>query len=328
MVAMADMAIFSTHSFPSYWDSAVASSKPRYLVVDANWADRDLLTFLQAGKRHGATTVFEPVSAAKSARLFPPFLNSSVSTTTTTTTTSFPKSKKGGPLLPGLGLFPHSTLDLATPNQYELAAMYSAAFSNEYFTTTGPASFSGSSSSSGTSNPQGSWFETIDALGIHGGARQRFVQLTSPSLTDAGIPVQSVQLLPYIPTILTKLGPDGVLLTQLLHKSDPRLADPNEAPYILSRNDTDHPHVGGVYMRLFPPVEQVPTDEIKSVNGVGDTFLGVLVAGLNMGGKMENLVDVAQRAAVLTLKSRESVSLELDCLRGDLRDAAAAAAAV
>ena len=58
-----------------------------------------------------------------------------------------------------------------------------------------------------------------------------------------------------------------------------------------------------------------------SVNGVGDTFLGALVAGLAMGGRVENLVDVAQRAAVLTLKSRESVAIEVEGLRGALRDA-------
>jgi len=38
---------------------------------------------------------------------------------------------------------------------------------------------------------------------------------------------------------------------------------------------------GGVYMRLFPPVEVV--EDIVSVNGVGDTFLGVLVVGLAKG---------------------------------------------
>lgn len=180
--------------------------------------------------------------------------------------------------------------------------MYSAARANEYLESPG-------------------WFEIIDAMDIHGGARDKFVRLTSSAITDAGIPVQSVQLLPYIPIIITKMGANGALLTQLLRPEDPRLKDPNEAEYILTRSRSDHPHVGGVYMRMFPAVERVDTKDVVSVNGVGDTFLGALVAGLAMGGRVENLVHVAQRAAVLTLKSRESVALEVEGLRGALREA-------
>ncbi|KAK4220117.1 Indigoidine synthase A like protein-domain-containing protein [Rhypophila decipiens] len=306
MVAMADMAIFTTHSFPKYWDSAVSAAKPKFLVVDANFSDADIFTFLQSGKRHGATTIFEPVSAAKSKRLFPPLLASSSSL--------HPSSKKKAIPPAGLRLYPHATLDLATPNQHELEAMYTAARENEYFST------------STMPGHIGSWFSIIDAFGIHGGAREKFVYLTSRELTDAGIPLQAVSLLPYIPTIITKLGANGALLTQLMKREDPRLKDPRHAEFILCRTDTgahEHSHVdvGGVYMRLYPAVERVPTQEVVSVNGVGDTFLGVLVAGLNMGGRVEDLVDVAQQAAVLTLKSRESVSLELVGLRGALREA-------
>ncbi|OAA61198.1 indigoidine synthase a-like protein [Niveomyces insectorum RCEF 264] len=85
--------------------------------------------------------------------------------------------------------------------------------------------------------------------------------------------------------------------------------------------------VGGVYMRLFPPAETAAAADVVSVNGVGDTFMGALVAGLAQGGRVEQLVDVAQRAAVRTLQSRESVSADLGSLAGALTDAAAAAAA-
>ncbi|KAK3329004.1 Indigoidine synthase A like protein-domain-containing protein [Apodospora peruviana] len=286
VLAMADMAIFSTHSFPTYWNSAVNAAKPKWLVVDGNWAEPDIQTFLQAGRRHGARTAFEPVSAAKSERLFPPLS----------------KSSGGSGRLQRL--FPHASVDLATPNQYELAVMYNAASRNEYF--------------------EGShgWFEVVDAFGMpRGGTRDRFVRLTSAAMTDAGIPLQTVSLLPYIPTIIVKMGANGALLTQILGPDDPRLKDPDHAPYVLTRSVNDHPHVGGIYMRLFPAAERVK--DVVSVNGVGDTFLGVLVAGLAMGGRVENLVNVAQKAAVLTLRSRESVSIELVGLRAELRAAAA-----
>ena len=67
-------------------------------------------------------------------------------------------------------------------------------------------------------------------------------------------------------------------------------------------------------MRLFPPAEVVGQNDIVSVNGVGDTMLGVVMAGMiaainaNQQVKLEEIVPLAQRAAVLTLKSRESVS--------------------
>lgn len=71
-------------------------------------------------------------------------------------------------------------------------------------------------------------------------------------------------------------------------------------------------------MRLFPAIEQVSSENVVSVNGVGDTFLGALIAGMAKKGqdsRVEDFIGLAQRAAVLTLKSRESVSPGLGTLR-------------
>ncbi|AEO70420.1 uncharacterized protein THITE_2121851 [Thermothielavioides terrestris NRRL 8126] len=295
VLAMADMAIFSTHSFPAYWESAVAAAKPKWLVVDANWSEADIQTWISAGRAHGARVAFEPVSAAKSQRLFP--------------------------VLPAarhhhhhahhaharpLGLYPRADVDLCTPNEYELRAMYEAAKQRGHL-------------------DGHAWFEVLDAFGIglRGGgssARDRFVDIASAEIADAGVPVQSIQLLPYVPTIVAKLGARGALLTTILAPDDPRLRDPDHARYVVGRCATDHPHVGGVYMRLFPAAERVA--DVVSVNGIGDTFTGVLVAGLAMGGKVERLIDVAQRAAVLTLQCEDAVSVEVASLKEDVRRAA------
>jgi pseudouridine-5'-phosphate glycosidase/pseudouridine kinase len=155
------------------------------------------------------------------------------------------------------------------------------------------------------------WWEIIDSLGIpSSGARNRFVAITNHKMTDEGIPLQTIQLLPFIPTILTKLGPDGVLLTEILRPEDPRLTDPAHAPWILCRSSNGSTEVGGVYMRLLPAIEVV--EGVVSVNGVGDTFLGVLIAGLAKGLELnEDLINLAQRGAVMTLRSKESVSPQL-----------------
>ena len=67
-------------------------------------------------------------------------------------------------------------------------------------------------------------------------------------------------------------------------------------------------------MRLFPAAEVVQQEQIVSVNGVGDTLLGVLISGLAKKGadaRVEDVVMVAQEAAVRTLKSERAVSEHL-----------------
>ncbi|KAG8629405.1 hypothetical protein KVT40_003270 [Elsinoe batatas] len=279
VMAMADMAILEgavgysqkTQDSLSFWSSQLQDARPKTVVIDANWSAQLLATWLQLAKSISATTVYEPVSTAKSVQLF-----------------SLPNGFH-------LGAYPQVDLHLATPNSYELNAMHAAAREAGLF-------------------DRQDWWQVIDALGIpSSGARTQLSLATSPALVDAGIPQQSIQLLPFIPQILTKLGSQGVLLTQIIPAGDARLSSGEYAPYIISRcrNETeDVRNVGGLYMRLFPPAEQVPEHEIVSVNGVGDTFLGAIVTGLAKDStrNVEDLVPLAQKAAVMTLKSKESVA--------------------
>ena len=290
VLAMADMSILESASsdhdsivsaLESFWVPQLKEAQPSHLVLDGNWPSPHLAKWLAAARDSRTYTVFEPVSNAKSVR----------------------------PLhLPNphiLSTFPNPSINLTTPNRYELEAMHSAAREGGFF-------------------ERADWWEVIDALGIPStGARTQMALATSAQLVDQGIPQQSVQLLPFFPATCTKLGSDGVLLTQILPANDPRLTSGEYAPFILSRcaNGTeDSLGIGGVYMRLFPAVEAVGEEEIASVNGVGDTFVGTLVASLAKAkangkqGRVEDFVDVAQRAAVLTLKSRESVAPGLGTL--------------
>jgi pseudouridine-5'-phosphate glycosidase/pseudouridine kinase len=169
------------------------------------------------------------------------------------------------------------------------------------------------------------WWKIIDELGIpSSGIRSRLVDVTSARIVDQGLPQQAIQLLPFIPCIVTKFGAEGVLLTMLLQDGDPRLHSKEAAPYIISRNiNGSDAKVGGVYMRLYPPVAKLEDEQIVSVNGVGDTFLGALVAGMQKTGKgVEELIDFAQEAAVLSLKASESVSMRLGNLRQSMIESA------
>ncbi|PWY62971.1 IdgA domain protein [Aspergillus eucalypticola CBS 122712] len=279
VVAMADMAIMELPEqaldFDHFWEPMMSRAQPQWAVVDGNWNDEVLSKWVSLAKKHKARVAFEPVSTAKSRRLFRSAIKPS-------------------------DCVPNNTVSLAAPNQFELAAMYQAARENGHLDSE-------------------AWWRIIDAMGMTGsGSRERLVAMTSATLVDQGIPQQSIQLLPFIPCVLTKLGREGVLLTQLLRPGDARLTSPESAPYILSRALTSDGLIGGVYLRLFPAAAKLDETDIVSVNGAGDTLLGAVVTGLARGGAVEEVIPRAQEASVLTLQQEGGVSREISRLAGSI----------
>ncbi|RAK75129.1 pseudouridine-5'-phosphate glycosidase/carbohydrate kinase family protein [Aspergillus fijiensis CBS 313.89] len=275
VLAMADMAIMELPAqsldFDGFWEPLIAQAQPKWVVVDANWSPEVLVKWMIIAKKHGARTAFEPVSTAKSRRLF---------------------GRRSAAVTPS-ECAPNNTVSLAAPNQMELTEMHAAARDNGLLDSE-------------------DWWHVINAMGMSAsGSRDRLVAMTSAELVDQGIPQQSIQLLPFIPCIITKLGRQGVLLTQLLRPGDARLTSPDTAPYILSRAPTPHAVIGGVYMRLFPPAAVLAEEDIVSVNGAGDTLLGAVVTGLARGHVVEEVLSLAQEASVLTLQSPGGVSREI-----------------
>ena len=186
----------------------------------------------------------------------------------------------------------HPLVDIITPNELELQALHNHAYQLGLFDAP-------------------SWFTVIDALGIpSSGLRVPLAHTTSRAIVDAGLPQQAIKLLPFFPTILTKLGPQGVLLIQVLRADDPILSSPDDAQYVLARCNNGNTEIGGLYVRLYP-TEVLDKEEVVSVNGCGDTFVGALAVGLAKGRRVQECIGVAQRAAGLTLRSKESVSPEL-----------------
>jgi pseudouridine-5'-phosphate glycosidase/pseudouridine kinase len=281
-LAMADMSILEAIPQQSISDLATPlfADSPKVFVADANWSSAALHTWLQASRHSSTTTtIFEPVSTAKALRIFSP---------STSTSTTAPK------------VFPNPLVDIITPNTYELTALHDFAAQSSHF-----------------EHP--SWFTVIDALGIPPtGLRVPLAMTTNSEIVDQGIPQQAIKLLPFFPTVLTKLGSKGVLMVKLLGADAEELHDDNERQYVLARNMNGHENIGGLYVRLFPPERVLAPEEVVSVNGIGDTFCGALAVGLAQGCKVQHVVDFAQRAAGLSLRSRESVSPELRGLRGEV----------
>ncbi|KAF2819546.1 IdgA domain-containing protein [Ophiobolus disseminans] len=283
-LAMADMSILETIPKATISELALSlfegsSARPSIFVADANWSSANLHTWLQAARHPSTTTIFEPVSTAKATRIFPPASSSSK---------------------PTINVFPRPLADIITPNTYELSALHDFAHQASHF-------------------EHADWFPVIDALGIPPtGLRVPLAITTTSEIVDQGIPQQAIKLLPFFPTIATKLGPQGVLMVKLLEADAPELHDDAERQYVLARNMGGHKKIGGLYVRLFPPERILSPEEVVSVNGIGDTFCGALAVGLMGGARVQHVIDFAQRAASLSLKSKESVSPELRTLKEEV----------
>ncbi|KAL8755921.1 MAG: hypothetical protein Q9184_004657 [Pyrenodesmia sp. 2 TL-2023] len=280
VLAMADMAALEgKHSeMHTVWKPHLNRHMPKWLVVDANWDFCTLKEWFKYGREAKVRIAFEPVSVAKARRLFTPAVSDDFE----------------------LGILPDHGLSLATPNSAELESMHTAAHEAGFF-------------------DRDDWWQIIDALGLPSfGSTDKFMSMTDRQIVALGIPQQSVKLLPFIPTVLTKLGEGGVLMTQVMKPGDDRLTSRKHSQYLLSRADIDHPTIGGVYMRLFRPAEIVPEEDVVSVNGAGDTFLGIVIAGLTKENpkSLIELIDIAQQGSVMTLKSKEAVSPEIGKLKG------------
>lgn len=273
VVAMADMAILGHPELEStrYWSESIAKSQAKWVVVDANWSPAILSSIIAAAKSQNAKIAFEPVSTAKAARLFHP------------ATSAMTSSK----------VVPNHVINLASPNSMELSAIYHAARDALMFESE-------------------QWWKVIDSFGLSSsGSRDRLVAVAGSDLVDQGIPQQCMQLLPFIPNLVTKLGRKGCLMTSLLRRGDDKLTDPDYARYVIARTYSDDSEIGGVYMKLLPPSRLVDQSEVVSVNGIGDTMLGVVVAGLAKDFTLEDILPIAQDAAIFTLKSHEAVSPEV-----------------
>jgi pseudouridine-5'-phosphate glycosidase/pseudouridine kinase len=253
---------------------------PQWTVVDANWSPDILRTIIGAARRTGAKVAFEPVSNEKGARLF----------------------HRNTKVVSGEDIFPNQKVDLASPNVYELESMYAAAREAGLF-----------------DSPE--WWDVINHMNLSAsGSRDLLVRTLGVDLVEKGVPQMMLQLLPLVPWLVVKLGSMGCLVAMLLPKADQRLESPESARYVLARSEDERKGVvGGVYMRLFPAAEVVREEDVVSVNGVGDTMLGVVMGGLvSADGKrsLEDVIEVAQKAAVLTLRSAEAVSSEVKSVQG------------
>lgn len=287
VVAMADMKILETKhgEFKEVWGAMLTRYMPTWLVLDGNWDAETLHCWIRAARRMGVKIAFEPVSMEKSGRLLVDMAHR-------------------GPSETGAG---KCVVDLAAPNEMELRAMTAGLGGQQ-----NPSSWLGAASLASS--------ETLEArIKTH-------TRLFSSSI-DRGLIANAIQLLQYIPCILTKLGPRGVLQTEIIHQNDSRLNNDEARKHMMMLHDSTSTRPSGqapraIYIRHHPAGIVKPTGEIKSVNGVGDAFLGVLVASMarELAAYPEDGIEIAQRASLMTLMSSESVSPQIKSLARQAAD--------
>ena len=297
-MAMADMKIVECQQphLDDLWKAHLEQTKPKWLIIDANWHPKVLQRWRAAAKAIGAKIAFEPVSTAKSCRIFDDNLRRSDQV---------------------------QLADIITPNEMELVAMWK--FHGDFLR-----------------RHYGAWSAIyLNSLG-------KKLQILATNEEFFRLLQMSLDLLLCFPCVLTKMGPQGVLLTELLREDDARISAPWAQQYIFAaegslegRNiyrslqsnnirrdlqlkqgltqgkyDFLEDYVA-IYIRMFPPAELVPANEIVSVNGMGDTFIGILMAGLakEKPKVLDELVMIAQKGSCMTLRSKASVSPEISSLQ-------------
>ncbi|PUU78910.1 Indigoidine synthase A like protein-domain-containing protein [Tuber borchii] len=200
-------------------------------------------------------------------------------------------SKSTRILSPTLPIYPStSAISLTTPNTHELTTMFTHAREIGMF-------------------EREDWWRVIDNISIDSMfLNTQLSTRLNANLLEEGIIQSAVHLSPYFSRIMVKLGADGVVLVQLLPPATSSTSAALPPGAIVSQGTGA---VRGIVVRHFP-AEAISQEDIVSVNGAGDTFLGAVLAGLAKLGMNEvhlgEVISRAQKAACLTLRSPESVS--------------------
>lgn len=205
-----------------------------------------------------------------------------------------------------LKVWPFQSLDIAFPNSLELMSMFEEFSFCEKFDVQ-------------------HWFPIVDSLPMDAVAEMKldlFVR-RCPGLKDvvqSGTVQAAIHLLPYIPNLFVTMGSKGVLSFQLIERLKDRTGGEKDgvpSVYIIAKN-----RQFGLLMQYFEP-EAISSDRVKSVNGAGDTFCGMVCAQLAQsriwlrddGISKKNAITRAQLAARLSLQTYDAVSSAISDLK-------------
>ncbi|GBC51116.2 pseudouridine-metabolizing bifunctional protein C1861.05-like [Rhizophagus irregularis DAOM 181602=DAOM 197198] len=171
-------------------------------------------------------------------------------------------------------LLSSQSLKYISPNSFELKTMYFTAYKNGLF------------------DLNSEWVKRINEydignLSIHNPTIEVLInslidcQLDTQLISESF--VQTLHFLPYIPNIIVKLG------------------------------ENEKNGKSGLRLKYFKPIK-FDKNEIVNVTGAGDSVVGTLVSGFILHGetKIDKIIEVAQYIALMTLKTHNSVSEDIN----------------
>ncbi|KAK0198164.1 indigoidine synthase A-like protein [Armillaria mellea] len=210
-----------------------------------------------------------------------------------------------------------SPITFASPNLLELAQIYRVAHEEPYDLMAYPM-----------------WWRIVDSMALGQQYRTDLERLARKAvstvdpwkgdlsfLVEKGIASMAVNLLPFIQHLVIKCGNLGVIVAMRKNDDDLSKASAWEQEHIRSDRRIVAQGKWGhfVVLQHFPPL---PVDTIANVTGAGDSFVGSFLAQLLRQPQsmddpklLKSIIDTAQRAAVLTLRSQRAVSPALSDLQ-------------
>ncbi|KIY51953.1 indigoidine synthase A-like protein [Fistulina hepatica ATCC 64428] len=248
--------------------------EPAMVVLDGNLAPETISVVVQHCNKRDIPVFFEPTSVVKSTSILPAVQHS--------------LSVVGPQSAP---------IAFMSPNLLELEHVYRTAMTEPFDLMS-----------------SAEWWTALDALRLGDAFRLDVERLARTSagglafLKDKGIVHMAVNLLPFFQHLIIKCGAAGVLVVMRVPGWTGVPSDPGRALVVASSE------AGTVVVRHFP-AHHIPPDSIVNVTGAGDSFVGALLAVLQREPtamqhphSLEQAIDVAQRAAVMTLQSTLAVS--------------------
>ncbi|GAA6063003.1 hypothetical protein JCM10212_002644 [Sporobolomyces blumeae] len=265
---VADMAIAREVEGDKILDK-LRETRPKVVAFDGNVSPESIARVLLYCQEAGLPTFFEPTSNANSLKLLKALQN---------------------PVLASVPPPAHPFVSYATPNIHELQTLFQeVAFSDS------------------TMFEPGAWF---DGITVH--ADQLSLRLPS-WVVNEGVAQMAIRLLPVVGTLFVKSGSKGVLIVQRVSGVDPvarwkSLRAEKGTVVVASRTTPSEAIVLRHYAALA-----LDESEMGSVTGAGDSLAGAMLAAMVHGldasipRDLDRIVDLAQRAAINTLKSKEAV---------------------
>ncbi|KAF5390183.1 hypothetical protein D9757_002983 [Collybiopsis confluens] len=288
ITGIADMAITEALSADEVIQ-ILRRARPVIIAMDANSSPDVISKISQWCASQGIKVFFEPTSVAKSTRIL-----EAVEAMQNATS---------------------SPIDFISPNILELRQIFASV-------TDGPVDL--------TSDPN--YWAALDNLSLTSQFRMDLERLarvnasqdsskgTLSFLVDQGLAQMAIKLLPFFRHIVVKCGDKGVFVVMRTSGQNPESKWHSVKTNIQARYIVSHGTTGETAVVAHFPVS-LP-ENVVNVTGAGDSLVGALVSCLaqrphafDSPSALQEVIDIGQRAALLTLGSDNAVSARLSELR-------------